>query len=109
MWAQAERIRNEAPRHGELATALKQAKARFAYGSESVTNQALWLGFAEMVSNYKWFLTFIDRLNQVTVEDVHRVANKYLTRRNCTVGWYVPDNAWRVTRAGKRGAPGDSR
>jgi zinc protease len=109
MWAQVERIRNEAPRHGELATALKQAKARFAYGSESVTNQALWLGFAEMVSNYKWFLTFIDQLNQVTVEDVHRVANKYLTRRNCTVGWYVPDNAWRATRAGKRGAPGDSR
>ncbi len=45
-----------------------------------------------MFDDYTWFLTFIDRLNQVTVEDVHRAANTHLTRRNCTVGWYVPSD-----------------
>jgi hypothetical protein len=25
------------------------------------------------------------------LEDVHRVASAYLTRRNSTVGWFMPD------------------
>ncbi len=92
MWAQVEALVNELADQEELAKALKQAKAHFAYSSESVTRQALWFGFAEMFDDYTWFLTFIDRLNQVTVEDVHRAANTHLTRRNCTVGWYVPSD-----------------
>jgi zinc protease len=91
MWAQVTEISAELADQEELAKALKQAKAQFAYSSESVTHQALWFGFTEMLADYKWFLTFIDRLNQVTVEDVYRVANRYLARRNCTVGWYVPE------------------
>lgn len=100
MWAQVERITNEMPNQEELTKALKQARAHFAYSSESVTNQALWLGFAEMLSDYTWFMTFVDQLNQVSVEDVRRVANKYLTRCNCTVGWYVPTHDGRSTPGG---------
>jgi zinc protease len=92
MWVQVERITNEPPREDELTRALKQAKAQFAYSSESVTNQALWMGFSELISDYNWFTTFIHRLSQVTAEDVLRVAHKYLARRNCTVGWYVPND-----------------
>jgi zinc protease len=97
MWAEVERIVNEPANQEELTKALKQAKAHFAYSSESVTHQALWLGFAEMLGDYAWFTTFIDQLNQVTLEDVQRVAAKYLTRRNCTIGWYVPDDEGRTT------------
>ena len=74
----------------ELNKALKQAKAQLAYSSESVTNQALWFGFAETLGDYTWFTSFMDQLNRITIEDVRRVAAQYLTRRNCTVGWYVP-------------------
>jgi zinc protease len=97
MWAQVERIVKESPSEEELFKALKQAKAHFAYGSESVTNQALWIGFSEMVDDYGWFISFIDQLSQVTVNDVCRVAEKYLSRRSCTVGWYVPldDGRWK--------------
>jgi zinc protease len=97
LWAQVERIVDESPSEEELFKALKQAKAHFAYGSESVTNQALWVGFSEMVSGYDWFMTFIDQLSQVAVKDVCRVAEKYLSRRNCTVGWYVPLDEGRWT------------
>ena len=90
MWTQVEQTVNELAVEDELNRALKQAKAHFAYSSESVTHQALWFGFAEMLSDYTWFTTFVDKLNQVTIADVHRVAAKYLTRRNATVGWYVP-------------------
>ena len=92
MWAEVERLVREPAGQEELNKALKQAKAQFAYASESVTNQALWLGFAEILGDYGWFMTFIDQLNQVTLEDVHRVATIYLARRNSTVGWFVPDD-----------------
>jgi zinc protease len=97
MWSEVEKIVNELADQKELTKALKQVKAHFAYSSESVTNQALWFGFAETLGDYAWFTSFIDRLDQVTVEDVRRVAAKYLTRRNCTVGWYVPHPEWRTT------------
>ncbi len=74
----------------ELDTAVKQARAQFAYSSESVTNQGFWLGYASIFADIDWFEQFLDRLAAVTVEDVHRVANLYLPRRNRTVGRYVP-------------------
>lgn len=77
----------------ELTKAIKQAKARFAYSSESVTGQALWLGFSEMFADYTWFENYIANLSAVTVEDVQRVAQEYFQQSNRTVGWYVPKEA----------------
>jgi hypothetical protein len=55
-----------------------------------VTNQGFWLGFSSIVADVDWFESFLDNLTAVTVEDVHRVANTCLPRRNRTVGYYVP-------------------
>jgi zinc protease len=90
MWSQVEQMVLDLATPEELDKALKQAKAHLAYSSESVTHQALWFGFAEILQDYTWFTSFFDRLNRVTREDVRRVAAKYLKRDNCTVGWYVP-------------------
>jgi zinc protease len=91
IWNQVERLTADLAAEEELNTALKQARAQFAYSSESVTRQALWLGFSEVVADHTWFLNFMDRLDAVTLEDVRRVAATYLARRDCTVGWYVPE------------------
>ena len=77
----------------ELTKAIKQAKAQFAYSSESVTGQALWLGFSEVFADYTWFEDYIPKLSAVSAADVRRVAQEYLTRSNRTVGWYVPQDA----------------
>lgn len=74
----------------ELARAVKQARALFAYGSESITNQAFWLGFSEMFATYDWFLTYLDRLAAVTPQDVQRVAQYYLRPQNRILGVYLP-------------------
>jgi zinc protease len=74
----------------ELAKAIKQAKAQFAYSSESVTSEALWLGFSEMFADYVWFESYLTNLSAVTVEDVQRVAEMYLSSQNRTVGYYLP-------------------
>ena len=81
---------NEPVAESEVAKAIKQARAQFAYGSESVTNQGFWYGFSEVFADYIWFESYLDRLAAVTVDDVQRVARTYLTRSNRTVGWYTP-------------------
>lgn len=78
------------PPAAELERAVKQARALFAYGSESITNQAFWLGFSEMFASYDWFVSFLDRLAEVTREDVQRIAQTYLRPQQRVIGAYLP-------------------
>lgn len=76
----------------EVEKAIKQAQAQFAYSSESVTGRALWLGFSEIFADHSWAQSYLDNLSAVTVEDVRRVADRYLRHYRQTVGWYVPES-----------------
>jgi zinc protease len=84
------RLQDAPPPAAELARAVKQARALFAYGSESISNQAFWLGFPEMFAAYDWFTTYIERLEAVTPADVQRMVQVYLRPSNRTVGVYLP-------------------
>jgi zinc protease len=75
----------------EVAKAIKQARALFAYGSESITNQGLWLGFSEMFADYDWFESYLDRLEDVTPQAMLEVAHKRLVPANRTIGMYIPN------------------
>jgi zinc protease len=88
--AEIDRLQTEPLRPEEFEKALKQARADFAYSSESVTNQGFWYGWSEIFADYTWFEGYLDRLKQVTPEDVQRVARAYLVRSRRTVGWYLP-------------------
>jgi zinc protease len=89
LWKQIERVRSEPVAQAELDRALKQTRAQVAFGTETVTNQAFWLGFSEVIQDYGWFSGFLDRLTQITVQDVQRVAQTYLNPDNATVGVYL--------------------
>jgi zinc protease len=84
------RIQDTLTHPDALARAVKQARALFAYGSESITNQAFWLGFSEMFASLEWFNQYLDNLAQVTPEDVQRIAQQYLTPKNRVLGTYLP-------------------
>ncbi len=84
------RLQDELVPEDEIRRASKQARALFAYGSENITNQAFWLGFAEMFDHYDWFLNYVTRLEQVTPQDVQRIAQAYLRPQNRVVGFYRP-------------------
>ncbi|HEY3290642.1 MAG TPA: pitrilysin family protein, partial [Anaerolineae bacterium] len=88
LWAELERVQQNSVTQAELDKAIKQTKAQFAFGSESVTNQAFWLGYCEIFADYSWFASYLDKLCAVSVDDVRRVANLYLNRDNVTVGHY---------------------
>ncbi|MDZ4160148.1 MAG: pitrilysin family protein, partial [Anaerolineaceae bacterium] len=74
----------------EIARAIKQARALFAYGSENITNQAFWLGYAEMFDHYDWFVEYVPKLEQVTPADVQRGAQTILLPQRRVVGVYLP-------------------
>jgi len=89
LWEEIARVQEERVQTAELEKARKQVRAHFIYGAESITNQARWLGFAEVVTHLEWLDAYIDRIAAVSAEDVQRVAQKYLRRDQATVGWYV--------------------
>ena len=88
--AEIKRLQDAPPPASEVARAVKQARALFAYGSESITNQAFWLGYAEIFADYDWFLTYLDHLAEVTPQDVQRIAQTYLRPQNRVLGVYLP-------------------
>jgi zinc protease len=90
MDAQIEEIQETKPKADDLAIAVKQARAMFAYGSESITNQAFWMGFSEVFDRYEWFLNYLSKIEAVTPEDVQRAAQIYLRRENRVRGVYLP-------------------
>lgn len=91
--AEIDRVRAEPITPAELAKAVRQAQAMFAYSAESVTNQGFWLGLNEILTRPRWFQNYLAALTQVTVADVHRVAQTYLTPNNRVVGVFEPDHA----------------
>lgn len=74
----------------ELARARKQARALFAYSTESVTEQAYWLAVSENLGDYRWFDRYTERLNAVTLDEINAAAAHYLRPQNRVVGWLVP-------------------
>ncbi len=84
------RVKEEKVTKEEIARAIKQARAIFAYGSENITNQAFWLGYAEMFAKYEWFQTYLEKLSKVTAKDIQRVANEYFMPQRRVIGTYVP-------------------
>jgi len=74
----------------EIKRAVKQARAVFVYGNESITSQAFWMGYVEMFSSYEWYTTYLDKLAKVTPQDIQRVAQKYFQPASRVIGTYLP-------------------
>lgn len=86
-----QRIQEQLVSIEEIERAVKQARAMFAYGSENITNQAFWLGYAEMFASYNWFLNYVQELEKITPEDIQRTAQVYLHPSRRVVGTYMPN------------------
>jgi len=75
----------------DVERAKKQARALFAYGSESITNQAFWIGYSAMFAEPSWFEDYLKNIEQVTMERICEVAEKYLINNNRIIGIYQPE------------------
>jgi len=93
IWAEIAKIQQEGVTTSELTKGIKQTKAQFAYSSESVTYQAYWLGFSEVIATTEWLANWLEKLTAVTAADVQRVAETYFNQNQQTIGWYMPEQA----------------
>jgi zinc protease len=86
-----ERIQREGVPQDELARTKRQLHAQVVYSLEGVTNQGFALGFMDLVARdpAAWE-TFPAVLQNVTSDDVQRVASKYLADNQRTTGWFKP-------------------
>jgi zinc protease len=87
------RLTAEPPSPEELGKALRQSESQFAYGRDGVTSQAFALGYFEHLGDWNNLWRHVQRLQEVTPEDVQRVASTYLTESNRVVGWFIPTPA----------------
>lgn len=88
--AQIESLQEKPVSQIEINRAVKQARALFAYGSDNITNQAFWMGYASSFARYEWFTNYVSRLSTVAPEDVMNVARKYLRSDARVLGIYSP-------------------
>jgi zinc protease len=74
----------------ELRRAQQRIEVAVARQRDGPYRVASALGEAVASADWKWFLTYVDRINAVRTEDVKRVAATYLVPARATVGWFVP-------------------
>jgi len=74
----------------ELAKATNQLRARLVFDDESVTHIAHQLGYFQTIASFEACRTMLPRIQAVTLDDVARVAHRYLDASNRTVGWFDP-------------------
>src|SRR5215469_12364440 len=87
-----DKIQREGVNEEELLRTRRQLHAQVVYSLEGVTNQGFALGFMDLVArDAAAWETFPEALQQVSAEDVQRVASTYLVERQRTAGWFVPD------------------
>ena len=86
---EVQRIQDEPPTAKELERARNQIVAGRQFGAESSQALAIQLGTYQMVQGWDLGDRLLERIASVTAEDVQRVAKKYLTEDNRTVGTLV--------------------
>jgi len=90
LYTEIERFKMEPVTKKELTKAKNQIEASFIMGQDSNFNRAMLLGQYESVASWKLLDKYVDGIRKVKAEDVMRVAKRYFTEDNRTVGMLVP-------------------
>jgi len=90
IYAEIDKFKTEPVSEKELTKAKNQIEASFIMGQDSNFNRAMLLGQYETVASWKLLDKYVDGIRKVTAEDVMRVAKKYFSEDNRTVGILVP-------------------
>jgi zinc protease len=81
------------PDDQEVARARVQSRTDLAFHHESPGQILGGLTEAVAMGDWRRFVRELELVRSVGAEDLQRVASTYLTDRNLTVGWFVPDNS----------------
>jgi zinc protease len=106
IYEEIERLQREPVSEAELEKAKRQTEADLVLSNEEPLQQAILLGqyetiaFSERIAEesrgYHFLNTLFYRMRQVSVEDIARVARKYFTADNRTVGFLINETETRA-------------
>jgi zinc protease len=77
----------------EIEKAQQQIIAQMAYSRDGTYNIAMQMSEAEAVADWRFYKDYEKNIKRVTTADVRRVAQKYFTEDNRTVGHFIPKQA----------------
>lgn len=83
-------IKDTPPTEREVQKAKNQIEASFIFSQDSLYRQAMNIGRFEILGGWRLMEDYLEGIRKVTPADVRRVAQKYLTEDNRTVGVLVP-------------------
>jgi zinc protease len=84
--SEVEKLQAEPVQPRELQKAKNQLEAAFTFGQDSMFFQGMFLARYEIVSSWEDIRKYLPAIRAVSAEDIQRVAKKYFTPRNRTVG-----------------------
>lgn len=88
------RVRHQLISDRELKRAQNQFMSSFVDGLATVDSKARALASSEIISgDYKTLFTDLEKYQKVTVEDVRRVAGKYLNQQARVIAWLKPQTS----------------
>ena len=88
---EAYRLKHAPVSREELARAKVNIESESIYAKETMNGQAQKLGFFQAdTGDYRYEREYLDKVHDVTPEDIIRVANKYFDDDNLTVGVLFP-------------------
>lgn len=97
MLAEIERLKTEFVSEEELSRVKQRARAQLVQQLSSNSGLAIQLAAYEVLTgDWRTLFRQLDAIQQVTREDIQRVAQTYFTERNRTVGYLVPETASRA-------------
>ena len=85
-----EKIKKEGVTKEEVRRAQAQIRADEAFGRDGSYSIASRLNEAIALGDWTFYTTFNDRIQEVTPEDVLRIAKTYLVEDHSTTGYFVP-------------------
>ena len=86
------RIQDEPPSSEEIQKAKLKLTSDFIYSQQTIQGEGRQLGYFEtVVGDVAFEQTYVERINQATVQDIIKVAQKYLTPQNATIGLLLPE------------------
>lgn len=104
IYQQIENILKDGVTKAELDRAKKQARVAFVFSKDAVEQEADALVTFELAGSWQQLDKYLPGIDAVSAEDVQRVAAKYLTQENRTVGIYRAIRSENGDAEGEEGA-----
>ena len=85
-----EKLKETPPTERQLQKARNQVEASFIMEQDSIFSQAELVGTFELLGGWRLIQRYLEGVRNVKAEDIQRVARRYFTEQNMTIGIVVP-------------------